>query len=112
MDGELIFAPTASPSRIARSTAPRFNTGNTPGSARSTAHASVLGAAPNAVEAPENIFDSVESWVWTSSPITVSHCIAITFFDLKLFRAHRKNKIVDPAGKKYECHTSGTGIQK
>jgi hypothetical protein len=32
-----------------------------------------LGAAPNVVAAPENIFDFVESWAWVSSPMTVSH---------------------------------------
>jgi hypothetical protein len=36
-------------------------TGSTPGSAMSTALACVLGAAPNAVDAPENIFEAVES---------------------------------------------------
>ena len=32
--------------------------------------------APNAVDAPEKIFERVASWVWTSSPMTVSHFIA------------------------------------
>ena len=64
---------TASPKRTAFSTASRFSTGSTPGSAMSTAHACVLGAAPNAVDAPENIFDCVESWAWVSSPMTISH---------------------------------------
>jgi len=39
MDGELIFAPTASPKRTARSTAPVLSTGSTPGSAMSTPQA-------------------------------------------------------------------------
>jgi len=52
-----------------------FSTGSTPGSAMSTALAWVLGAAPKAVLLPEKIFDWVASWVWTSSPITVSHFI-------------------------------------
>jgi hypothetical protein len=43
------LAPTARPKRMARSTAPRFITGSVPGSARSTAQAWVLGAAPKAV---------------------------------------------------------------
>ena len=64
---------TASPKRTAYATASRFATGSTPGSAMSTAHACVLGAAPNAVAAPENIFDFVESWACVSSPMTVSH---------------------------------------
>jgi hypothetical protein len=57
----LIVAPIARPKRIARSTAPLFATGSTPGSAMSTALAWVLGGAPKAVDAPENIFDPVES---------------------------------------------------
>jgi len=60
---------------MARSTAPLFATGSTPGSAMSTAQACTLGAAPNRVDAPENIFDVVESWAWISNPITVSHCM-------------------------------------
>ena len=59
---------------MARSTAPLLSTGSTPGSAMSTAQACVLGAAPNAVEAPEKIFDAVESWACVSSPMTTSHC--------------------------------------
>jgi hypothetical protein len=69
----LIVASIASPKRMARSTAPRFNDGSTPGSAMSTPEACVLGAAPNAVGAPEKIFDAVESWVCVSSPMTASH---------------------------------------
>ena len=53
--------PTASPNRMARSTAAALATGSTPGSAISTALACVFGGAPNAVDAPENIFDTVES---------------------------------------------------
>ena len=33
----------------------------------------VLGCAPNAIDAPENIFDWVVSWVWVSNPTTISH---------------------------------------
>ena len=58
---------------MALSTAARFITGSTPGRAMSTALAWVLGAAPKAVLLPEKIFDWVESWAWTSSPITTSH---------------------------------------
>src|SRR5690348_13225050 len=68
--------PTASPKRIARSTAPRLSTGSVPGSARSTADACVLGGAPNAVEAPEKIFDAVVSCAWVSRPMTISQVIA------------------------------------
>ncbi len=57
---------------MARSTAPRFSTGSVPGRPRSTALACVLGAAPNAVDEPLKIFDSVESWTWFSRPMTTS----------------------------------------
>src|SRR5690348_12803119 len=67
--------PTARPKRIARSTAPRFSTGSVPGSARSTALACVFGAAPNAVDAPEKIFDAVVSCAWVSRPMTISQVI-------------------------------------
>ena len=56
-----------------------MSTGSTPGSPRSMAQAWVLGAAPKAVGAPEKILDWVASWVWISSPMTVSHCmVALT----------------------------------
>jgi hypothetical protein len=71
-----VFPFTASPKRTAFATASLFRTGNTPGSAMSTAHACVLGAAPNAVDAPEKIFDRVESWAWVSRPMTISHFMA------------------------------------
>src|SRR5437667_5255701 len=61
---------------MARSTAPLFSTGSTPGKAMSTAEAWLFGGAPKAVEAAEKIFDAVESCVWVSSPMTVSHFIA------------------------------------
>ena len=53
-----IGAPTWS-RMIAQTTASRLSTGNTPGRAMSTAHACALGSAPNAVAAPEKIFDVV-----------------------------------------------------
>src|SRR5687767_3906215 len=65
-------APTDSPKRIAFSTAARFSTGSTPGSAISTAEACVFGAAPNAVDAPEKIFERVLSCTCVSIPMTVS----------------------------------------
>src|SRR5512134_478135 len=82
MERRLMFAGllpfTASPKRTAFATASRFATGRVPGSARSTAHACVLGAAPNAVDAPENIFERVLSCAWVSSPMTISHFLLIT----------------------------------
>ena len=49
----MILASIARPNLTASSTTPRFNTGNTPGNAISTAHAWALGVAPKVVEAPE-----------------------------------------------------------
>src|SRR5258706_4107570 len=72
-----MLPPTASPKRIARPTAPLFSTGNVPGSARSTAEACVLGGAPNAVEAPEKIFDAVVNCACVSSPMTTSQSAVI-----------------------------------
>src|SRR5260363_134191 len=56
-----ILALIARPNRIARSTAPRFATGSTPGSARSTTDACIFGSAPKRVEAPENSFETVDN---------------------------------------------------
>ena len=39
---------------------------------RQTGQTCVFGAAPNAAEQPQKIFDSVSSSAWTSSPITAS----------------------------------------
>ena len=50
-----------------------LSTGKTPGKARSTAHACVFGAAPNAVAAPEKIFETVANCACVSIPITTSH---------------------------------------
>ena len=72
MDSGATVASMARPKRMARSTAARFITGSTPGRARSTAQAWVLGAAPKAVEAPLKILLRVLSWAWVSSPITTS----------------------------------------
>src|SRR4029077_4397716 len=44
-----------------------------PGKAASTVETCVLGAAPNAVAAPENSLARAVTWAWTSRPITVSH---------------------------------------
>ncbi len=50
-----MWEPSASPSLIAHSTALRFITGRVPGRARSTGLAWVLGSAPKAVGAAENL---------------------------------------------------------
>src|SRR5512134_2428810 len=63
---------TASPKRIACSTATRLRTGSTPGSAISTAEACALGGAPNAVGAPEKILLRVRSCACVSMPTTIS----------------------------------------
>jgi hypothetical protein len=43
----------------------------------------VLGAAPNAVDEPEKIFEAVLSCTWVSSPMVISQvikCVAVLFF--------------------------------
>ena len=50
----------------------RFATGSEPGSPRHTGHVRVLASPPNVVGQAQNIFDSVASSTWHSSPITVS----------------------------------------
>src|SRR5262245_27574419 len=86
--------PTASPKRIARSTAPRFATGSVPGSAMSTAEACVFGAAPKAVGAPENIFERVESCAWVSRPMTISQSTG-----LPLSASERGGRAPMPVGR-------------
>src|SRR3982751_6618689 len=53
--------PNASPARIARSTAARFNTGSAPGRPRHTGQTCEFGGAPNAVLQPQKILDAVSS---------------------------------------------------
>src|ERR1700677_2364529 len=72
-----MVAPMARPNSMARCTAPRFITGREPGKARSTGQACVLGSAPNCVAAPEKIFETVDSCVCVSRPITTSHCLVM-----------------------------------
>jgi hypothetical protein len=57
---------------MVNSTTFRFRTGSTPGMPRQIWQVFLLGSAPNLVEHPQNIFESVRSWAWTSSPMTVS----------------------------------------
>ena len=59
--------------RAANSTAFRFNTGKAPGSPRHTGHTLEFGGSPKRVEHEQKIFDAVNSWTWTSSPITGSY---------------------------------------
>ena len=63
---------SASPIRIADSTAVRLTTGIAPGRPRQTGQVCVLGSAPKTVEQPQNIFDAVLSSTCTSRPITGS----------------------------------------
>src|SRR5258707_15884950 len=72
--------PMARPKRIACSTAPRFSTGSTPGSAMSTAEAWVFASAPNAVEAAEKILLRVRSCAWVSMPTTTSQATRLPRF--------------------------------
>src|SRR5258706_12229328 len=67
---------------MARSSAPLLRTGRTPGSARSTADACELGGAPNAVDAPEKIFDAVLSCACVSNPMTISQSMLFLSFSV------------------------------
>src|ERR1700686_5348976 len=58
---------------MASSTARRFSTGRAPGKPRHTGQTLVLGGAPKLVGHPQKILVRVESWTWTSSPITDSY---------------------------------------
>ncbi len=49
-----------------------FTTGSEPGSPRQTGQVWVLGSAPNSVEQPQNILETVFSSTCTSSPSTGS----------------------------------------
>ena len=71
-DRSWMVQPSASPARIAKSTAVRFRTGSAPGSPRQTGQMWVFGSAPNAALQPQKIFDAVSSCAWTSSPMTDS----------------------------------------
>jgi len=64
---------STSPIRIADSTALTLTTGRAPGRPRQTGQVWVLGAAPNSVGQPQNIFVAVLSSTCTSSPITGSN---------------------------------------
>src|SRR5258706_2903440 len=77
MERGLTLPSTARPKRIACSIAARLATGSVPGSAMSTAEACVLGAAPNALGAPENILLRVSNCVCVSMPITISQTTAL-----------------------------------
>ena len=55
------------------STARLLMTGSAPGRPRQTGQTWVFGGAPSyAVEQPQNIFEAVRSWQWTSMPMTAS----------------------------------------
>ena len=59
---------SASPIRMADSTAVRFTIGSEPGRPRQTGQTWVFGSAPNVVGQPQNILVSVFSSTCTSSP--------------------------------------------
>ena len=64
---------SASPIRMAYSTAVRLIVGIAPGSARQTGQTWVFGGAPNSVGQPQNILVAVPSSTCTSSPSTGSY---------------------------------------
>ena len=63
---------SASPIRIADSTAASLSTGSEPGSPRHTGHTWVFGSAPNSLAQPQNILVAVDSSTCTSMPSTGS----------------------------------------
>ena len=100
-------APMARPNWMAFSTAPRFMTGNTPGNARSTGQACVLGFSPKWVEAPLKILDTVESCACVSRPMTTSHCIVFPLMVVTVGTV--ENILVRVTGRKtagfFSCQT-------
>ena len=66
-------APMATPVARTCSTALRLMTGSVPGRPRQTGRRGVFGGASAYVfEQPQNIFEAVFSWQWTSIPMTAS----------------------------------------
>ena len=63
---------SASPIRMVDSIAVSLATGSAPGRPRQTGQVWVFGSAPNSVEQPQNIFDTVPSSTCVSRPITGS----------------------------------------
>ena len=74
---------SASPIRIADSTAFSLTTGSAPGSARHTGQVCVFGSAPNVVGQPQNIFDAVLSSTCTSSPSTGSNRASASSYGIR-----------------------------
>ena len=68
----MIAAFSPSPVRTACSTQKPLITGSIPGIAASTRLTLLFGAAPNAVEAPENSLAFEATWACTSMPTTTS----------------------------------------
>ena len=58
--------------RTACATHSSLITGSMPGMAASTSETWLLGAPPNAVDAPENSLACESTWAWTSMPMTTS----------------------------------------
>src|SRR2546423_15718143 len=71
MDGRTVEC-SASPMRMAYSTAWRLRTGSEPGSPRHTAQTLVLGSSPKELRHEQNSLVAVPSSQWTSRPTTVS----------------------------------------
>ena len=60
-------------------------TGSMPGIAASTSDTCALGAAPNAVAAPENSFACEFTWAWISMPMTTSQSPVAPLMSLLVF---------------------------
>jgi hypothetical protein len=75
----------ARPNLIENLTAFRFTTGREPGCPVHTGQVKVFGSSPKVVEHPQNIFDRVSSWAWTSRPMTGSYSINISSLGYVMF---------------------------
>ena len=60
---------------VAMVTASRLSTGSAPGRPRHTGQVFELGGSPKRVEQEQKIFDLVNNWTWTSSPMTASYLV-------------------------------------
>src|SRR3546814_9506629 len=91
-DLRLIFAFRPRPVRTACSTTYLFSTGSIPGMAASTSETWLFGSAPNAVEAPENSFDSEITWAWTRSEEHTSELQSLMRNSYAVFCMKKKNQ--------------------
>src|SRR3954466_15994961 len=95
---------SAMAARVANSTAVRFNTGSAPGRPRQTGQTLLLGCAPNLVEQPQNALVSVNSWTWTSRPMTTSYLAWMADFSaVDMNKDYSQSR---PTSSAQPCHNS------